>query len=146
MLTKWDRERVFPFPSGIDAALNGQGPYEGKAYFFKGEKYARYDWETDRIDLVDGKLSAWRLGGGFDSNITACLRGDKGIKIYRIGYVSNPTAYFFKGDEYVKYDWKEDRGLPGYPFPIRAGLVGQAVAQCGPVTVRLLQTFAKIHD
>src|SRR5687767_2384785 len=30
MLAQWDRDHAFPFPSGIDAALNGQGPYEGK--------------------------------------------------------------------------------------------------------------------
>lgn len=115
LITKWDRYGAFPFSGGIDAALNGQGPYYGKAYFFKGEKYARYDWEADRFDLIDQKLSAWRLGEGFDSHITACLRGDEG------GQGSHPTSYFFKGDEYVKYDWTENRGLEGYPFPIRAG-------------------------
>jgi hypothetical protein len=114
-LARWDRERAFPFPGGIDAALNGQGPYEGKAYFFKGDRYARYDWKEDRVDLVDQKLSAWRLGDGFDSHITACAKGDEG------GALSHPTSYFFKGDAYVKYDWTENRGLPGYPFPIVAG-------------------------
>jgi hypothetical protein len=116
--TKWDRDSAFPFHGGIDAALNGQGRYKGKAYFFKGDKYARYDWETDRIDLVDQKLSTWGLGDGFNSHITACLRGDEG------GFRSNPTAYFFKGDQYVKYDWTENRVRPG--------------AQCGPTTVSLL--------
>jgi hypothetical protein len=115
LIAQWDRARGFPFPNGIDAALNGQGAYEGKAYFFKGDKYARYDWKSDQFDLVDQKLSAWRLGPGFDSHLTACLKGAEG------GLGSNPTAYFFKGDEYVQYDWKENRGLPGYPFPIRAG-------------------------
>lgn len=114
-VTKWDRDRAFPFSGGIDAALSGQGSFEGKAYFFKGDKYARYDWKTDRFDLVNQKLSAWRLGDGFNSHITACLRGEEG------GIRSNPTSYFFKGDEYVKYDWTEDRGLPGYPFRILAG-------------------------
>lgn len=115
LLTKWNRDRDFPFPSGIDVALNGQGDYEGKAYFFKGDKYARYDWKTDRFDLTNQKLSAWHLGDGFDSNISACVRGDEG------GLTSNPTAFFFKEDRYVKYDWKENKGLKGYPFPIAAG-------------------------
>jgi hypothetical protein len=115
LIAQWDRARAFPFANGIDAALNGQKPHEGKAYFFKGEKYARYDWNEDRIDLVDQKLSAWRLGDGFDSHITACLRGDEG------GWGKNPTAYFFKGDSYVKYDWTDDRAVKGYPLPIGAG-------------------------
>jgi hypothetical protein len=114
-IAEWDALGSFPFLGGIDATLNGQGRYEDKAYFFKGDKYARFDWKTEKIDLVDQKLSAWRLGGGFDSNITACVRGDQG------GLTSHPTAYFFKGDEYVKYDWTEDRGLPGYPLPIPVG-------------------------
>jgi hypothetical protein len=114
-IAAWDLARNFPFLGGVDAALNGQGSYAGKAYFFRGEKYARFDWKTEKIDLVDRKLSEWHLGSDFDSNITACVGGDEG------GLTSHPTAYFFKGERYVKYDWTEDRGLPGYPLPIAAG-------------------------
>ncbi len=38
------------FSGGIDAAINGQGAMAGKAYFFKGEKYARYDWKSGAVD------------------------------------------------------------------------------------------------
>jgi hypothetical protein len=114
LVARWDQAHVFPFASGFDAALNGRGPLEGKAYFFKGATYARYDWDQDRIDLIDQKVSAWHLGPGFESDIAACLsvEGD-----WRTPHV----AYFFKGNDYVKYSWKEDRALPGYPLAIAAG-------------------------
>src|SRR5215216_5348017 len=32
-----------PFSSGIEAAVNGEGAYLGKAFFFKGDQYVRYD-------------------------------------------------------------------------------------------------------
>jgi hypothetical protein len=34
----------------IDAAINGEGRYAGKAYFFKGDQYLRYDWNSDSMD------------------------------------------------------------------------------------------------
>ena len=112
-LATWGRDKPFPFPSGIDAALAGAGPHEGKAYFFKGSKYARYDWKEDRIDLVDQNIAAWKLGEKFAADIGACVSATEGA-------LSTPIAYFFKGSEYVKYDWKEGRAREGYPLPIAA--------------------------
>ena len=44
----------------IDAAINGQGPYAGKAYFFHADRYARYDWEREAVDDgVPMSLAAW---------------------------------------------------------------------------------------
>jgi hypothetical protein len=34
----------------IDAAINGEGKYGGKAYFFRGDQYLRYDWNSDSMD------------------------------------------------------------------------------------------------
>lgn len=34
----------------IDAGLNGQRQYAGKAYFSKGDRYVRYDWTQDKVD------------------------------------------------------------------------------------------------
>lgn len=114
-LTAWCKGRPFPFPSGIDAALAGAGPYEGKAYFFKGAKYARYDWKSDEIDLVDQDVSRWGLGARFMSDISACVNATEG------SMRPTPIAYFFKGTEYVKYDWTADRAVEGYPLSIAAG-------------------------
>src|SRR5436305_1108682 len=73
MLTSWGLPVLFA--SGIQAALNGQGPYDGKAYFFKGTKYIRYDWANDQIDGATADLSAWHLPGSFATGFDAALNG-----------------------------------------------------------------------
>jgi Hemopexin len=108
-LYDWGR-RPFPFPNGIDAALAGAGRYKGKAYFFKDDKYARYDWKEDKIDLVDQPVTRWKLEGGFASHM------DASVTLFE----SKAVAYFFKGAEYVKYDWDAERPFKGYPLPIAA--------------------------
>jgi hypothetical protein len=114
LLDKWSKD-PFPFPSGIDAALTGRGRYEGNAYFFKGSKYARYNWKDDRFDLTNQNVSAWKLGERFVSDITACVDLEEGLTHRTL------VAYFFKGNEYVKYDWATDRAREGYPMLIPAG-------------------------
>ena len=34
----------------IVAALNGQGPHIGQAFFFRGNQFVRYDWLQNRVD------------------------------------------------------------------------------------------------
>lgn len=96
------------FASGVDAATNGRLKYAGKAYFFRGNKYARYDWATDKVDL-SGALSAWNLPGDFANGIDAALNGSG-------AYAGK--LYFFKGNQYVRYDWKTEKVDAGYPMPI----------------------------
>ena len=89
-----------PFSSGIDAAVEGVDGNEGKIYFFKGNQYLRYDLEKDVID--DGyplPLSAWNLPGNFNNGVDAALNGKAAF---------NGKLYFFKGDQYVRYDWAKD--------------------------------------
>jgi hypothetical protein len=113
-LSAWSKD-PFPFPGGIDAALTGRGDYQGKAYFFKGAKYARYDWKDDKFDLVNQDVSAWNLGERFVSDITACVDLEEGLA------GTTKVAYFFKGNEYVKYDWATNRARKDYPMLIPAG-------------------------
>lgn len=87
------------FQSGIDAAVNGQGDYASKAYFFKGNKYARYDWNTDTVDLIDQDIVKWKLPDRFLSGIDAVLNGQGAYR---------GMTYFFKDDQYVRYNWKTD--------------------------------------
>ena len=101
------------FTTGIDAAVSGQGPFAGKLYLFKGDRYVRYDWATDRMDpgypLPIAGL--WHgLPASFTSGIQAAMNGQAAF---------NGKLYFFKGADYVRYDWATDRMDPGYPAPIR---------------------------
>lgn len=86
------------FATGIDAALNGEGPYFGKLYFFKGDQYVRYDWATDKIDQGPRSIAwGWELPAPFSSGIDAAVSGD--------GRFFNNKLYFFKGDQYIRCQW-----------------------------------------
>jgi hypothetical protein len=102
------------FTSDFDAALNGQKQFGGKLYFFKGDRYVRYDWASDRTDPGYPKSIAenWHgLPAGFTSGFDAAVGGQGPFA---------GKAYFFKGDQYIRYDWASDRTDPGYPksFPL----------------------------
>lgn len=100
------------FTGGFDATVNGRGPFAGKAYFFKGDRYIRYDWASDRADPgYPASIAAnWHnLPAGFSDNFQAMLNGN------------GPFAgklYIFKGDFYIRYDWSQDRCDPGYPLKV----------------------------
>ena len=119
------------FASGIDAACNGQGPFLGKAYFFKGNTYARYDWARDEVDEIDRDIAAWKLPASFLSGVDAALTGE--------GQFSGKT-YFFKGDQYVRYDWGSDSTSPPssiavWQFPDEFGAgIDAAINGRGPFT------------
>jgi len=90
----------------------GKGPFAGKAYLFKGSRYVRYDWATDKTDPGYPRSIAamWPgLPAGFTSDIQAAMNGQKGFE---------GKLYLFKGADYARYDWVADHGDPGYPRPV----------------------------
>ncbi len=92
------------FSSGVKAVINGLGErkvpkYFGKTYFFKGNRYVRYDWDSDQIDYISDSLDPWGLTGDFVSGIDAAVNGE--------GFYFG-KLYFFKGNQYVRYDWVKD--------------------------------------
>jgi len=98
------------FLDGIDAALNGSGSYDGKAYFFRGNGYVRYDWASGNVDPgYPASLSAWNLPGDFANGIDDAINGQGDFA---------GKAYFFRGGEYVRYDWASGNVDPYYPQPI----------------------------
>jgi hypothetical protein len=100
------------FTSRIDAAVTGKGRFSGKAYFFKGDQYVRYDWANDKTDPGYPKSIAGNWPGlppGFTSNLQAAVNGQKAF---------DGKLYFFAGANYTRYDWTTDRNDPGYPLPI----------------------------
>ncbi len=81
----------------LDAALNGAASYAGKAYFFKGATFVRYDWAKDQGDPgYPQGLDKWGFPSPFDKGIDAAVEG-------REEY--DKKAYFFKDDKYIRYDW-----------------------------------------
>jgi hypothetical protein len=78
----------------------------GKAYFFKGSRYVRFDMKAMRVDPDYPKnISEWR-GMPWTDGIDAAFN------------LGNGKAYFFKGSEYIRWDIAADHMDPGYPKPI----------------------------
>jgi M6 family metalloprotease-like protein len=100
------------FTGYFDAALNGDGPFDGKCYLFKGDQYIRYDWGNDKADAgYPRKISdAWHnLPNNFTSGFNDAVNGQKQF---------SGKCYFFKGDSYIRYDWATDKADAGYPKKI----------------------------
>ena len=114
----------------IDAVLEGQGKYAGKAYFFKDAQYVRYDWGADRPDSnYPGAIALWNLPANFASGIDAALNGQ--------GKYAG-KAYFFKGTQYVRYDWGKECVDAGYPLSINSW---QGIVELLDVGVAKLQAI-----
>ena len=100
------------FLTGINA---GAVWNNGKAYFFKGTQYIRYDIKTDRVDVGYPKPIANNWPGfppAFAAGIDAAVVWNNG------------KAYFFKGANYIRYDIKTDKVDADYPKPIAGNWPG----------------------
>lgn len=94
---------VFPERPEVDAVLVGQ---HGKAYFFQGNGYVRYDIAEDRADSGYPKYIARHFPGVWPDGLRAAAAWGDG------------KAYFFKGWECIRYNLSADRAEPGYPRPL----------------------------
>lgn len=101
------------FDTGVDAAVNWGN---GKAFFFRGSQYVRYDIAADHVDPgyplpIAGNwpgFSEAGFGGGVDAAVNW----------------GNGKAFFFRGGQYVRYDMAADSIDPGYPLPIAGNWPG----------------------
>jgi len=88
------------FAEGVDAAIQGRGPFEGMGWFFKGSNYIRFNNLSNQVDLgprpiVDGFR-------GWPENFTSidCAVSGSGA--------DSRLIYFFRGDECLPYDLTQD--------------------------------------
>jgi len=81
----------------------------GKAYLFNGSEYVRYDAKADRADPGYPAL----IAGNWPGFPPAFQDGVDAEVVW-----SRQKVYFFKGDQYLRYDIAADRVDPGYPLPI----------------------------
>lgn len=104
------------FREGLDAALAGQGDYARYGYFFKGDEYVAYDWQTWNVSGGIRSLDDWNLPAPFDLGVDAAINGQGSF---------SGKAYFFRGAEYVRYDWASGHVDAGFPQPLTSwGLSG----------------------
>ena len=92
----------------MDAALIWGG--NGRAYFFKGDKYWRYNELKKSVDPGYPRLT--RHGWGVPNNLDAALQWKNG------------KSYFFKGLEYYGYDDFADLIPAKYPLKISSYWMG----------------------
>lgn len=101
------------FAQGIDTGVVWNN---GKAFFFKGDEYIRYDLYQNRVEpgypqkLDSGNWLGWPEH--FHQGIDAAVLWNNG------------KAYFFKGDEYIRYDIYQEMIDPGYPKKIKQSWSG----------------------
>ncbi|MBM2615507.1 hypothetical protein JIG36_08000 [Actinoplanes sp. LDG1-06] len=96
----------------LDAALKGRGAHSRTGYQFRGSRYARVDLTSGLGDSGLGELTAWALPGTNGHGVDAAFNGR--------GPTRDGKAYFFRGDQYTRYDWKLEKPDPEYPRPISA--------------------------
>ena len=96
---------------GIDAGIVWNN---GKAYFFRGSQYIRYDIANDSVDAGYPKSTAanWGNWPATWTSIDAAVMWNNG------------KAYFFRGSEYIRYDVANDSVDAGYPKPIAGNWPG----------------------
>jgi hypothetical protein len=84
----------------------------GKAYFFKGQDYARLDLSTKRKDDNYPRSIANNWPGLWSSDIDAVTMWDNG------------KAYFFKGSQYTRVDLATKKADDNYPRSIKGNWCG----------------------
>src|SRR5216684_5146397 len=83
------------FQSDLDAVVNWG---DGHAYFFKSNRYVRYNIDTDLVDVGPIEISTYwtNLPAEFQSDLDAVVNWGDG------------HAYFFKSNRYVRYNIDTD--------------------------------------
>jgi hypothetical protein len=101
------------FPATFAAGITAYVIWtNGKAYFFRGSQYLRYDLSADKVDP------------GFPKPVNGNWPGLGTGSIDAAVVWSNGKAYFFKGSNYVRYDIATDKADTGYPKSIAGNWPG----------------------
>eukprot|EP00794_Sanderia_malayensis_P004809 gene4809-5439_t len=91
----------------LDAALTWRGT--SKQYFFKGDRFWRYDAVKGSIDA--GYPKSMKAFKGIPNNINAVFQWN------------NKAIYFFKDEKFYRYDSRQMYSVPGFPLNIKGDFV-----------------------
>ncbi|MCK6550603.1 hemopexin repeat-containing protein [Myxococcota bacterium] len=70
----------------------------GKVYFFRGDRYQRYNFDLEQIDKDDARIGVDGWRGVWTTGIDAALNHPR-----------NGKVYFFKGDRYQRFSFDRER-------------------------------------
>ncbi len=99
---------------------------QGASHFFRGDQVERFDYQSDRVspDYLQRIADAWpgleRFTGGARDLDAAFSTG-------------RDRAYFFKGNQVIRYDLQQKRADPDYPRPVTRSFPGLERFRGGPV-------------
>ncbi|NOU11412.1 MAG: hypothetical protein HOO98_15545 [Nitrospira sp.] len=111
------------FQENMDAAVFWPAPPPGGAenkkvaYFFKGNQFMRYDVEAEQVDAADGAGRAYpqpislKWPGIWADRVDA-------VVVWPVPRDGRTVAYFFRDNQYIRFDVKKHRADLGYPKPI----------------------------
>ncbi len=96
-----------PVSAGWASGIRGVPVWNnGKAYFFRGSQYLRYDVVNDRVDLGYPQPIAGNWPKLWADGIDAAVTWNNG------------KVYFFRGSQYIRYDLATQQPDANYPQPI----------------------------
>jgi len=97
----------------IDAALPGAEKRQGKLYFFHKDIYLRYDVSSYNIDSNYPRTinPTWSFPDYFSSDIDAAVLASG---------KRDGKAYFFKNNQYLRYDFNKLCVDSGYPMDLHS--------------------------
>jgi hypothetical protein len=122
------------FPASFATGVNATVVWgNGKAYFFKGNQYIRYNIATDKVDAGYPKPIAGNWPGLWADNIDAAVVWPNG------------KAYFFKGSQYIRYDIATDKADSGYPKAIQGNWPGFPASFAAGVNVAVVWNNGKAY-
>jgi hypothetical protein len=93
---------------------------DDRDYFFHEDEYVLYDRSGGRVDIGYPRQIAGNWWGFSETGFASGI--DAGVKWW------NGKIYFFRGDQYIRYDIARGRVDPGYPLPIAGYWPGMSEA------------------
>jgi len=99
--------------SDIDAVI--AYPNSTKVYIFKGSEYVRFDFDKDEVDsgYPQPIAQSWSGLDSFAEGIDAATLSPNKDKVY-----------FFKNNQYIRFDIENDKADEGYPKSISENWIG----------------------
>jgi Hemopexin len=134
-----------PFDRDLTGVLPGQASFTASRYVFGSGSYLRLRAADGVPDAAPAPIApAWGLPAAW--TVVDAVFGGGGVK--------SGFAYFFRGPDYVRFDWSADQPSPGYPKPFgpnwhttpdfAAGIDGSITGQAGFATKAYLFRTAAV--